>query len=197
MLSKGFATLAFTLLLASLPAFAQEEDYTRLRSEVTAQALGSFVKTTTQSGISQSVDHTAGALGSYRFYFDRHNGVEMNYGYTQNTEKYGATGIETNSHEVSAAYVLRFPMKRWSPFVLAGAGGMIFDPKNFAGGNNQARAAFLYGGGADFNLSDRLFFRAEYRGFVYNSPTYDLSSLNGLDRITHRAEPSVGIGWRF
>jgi opacity protein-like surface antigen len=196
MFGKGFATLAFSLLMMSLPAWAQE-DYTRFKSEVTAQAIGSFVKTTTQNGVSQNADNTAGVVGSYRFYFDRHNGVEANYGYTQNTEKYGTTGIETNSHEVSAAYVLRFPMKHWSPFVLAGAGGMIFDPKNFAGANNQARAAFLYGGGADFNLSDHLFVRAEYRGFVYNSPTYDLSSLNGLDRITHRAEPSVGIGWKF
>jgi hypothetical protein len=35
--------------------------------------------------------------------------------------------------------------------------------------------------------------RAEYRGFVYNSRTYDLPVFNGLDRITHRAEPSVGF----
>jgi len=39
--------------------------------------------------------------------------------------------------------------------------------------------------------------RAEYRGFVYNSPTYDLPGLAGLDRVTHRAEPSVGFGYRF
>jgi hypothetical protein len=39
--------------------------------------------------------------------------------------------------------------------------------------------------------------RAEYRGFVYNSPTWDLTSLAGTDRITHRAEPSIGFGYRF
>jgi opacity protein-like surface antigen len=88
-------------------------------------------------------------------------------------------------------------MKRWSPFVLAGAGALIFDPTNVVGANTQTRAAFLYGGGADFNLTSHLFVRAEYRGLVYNSPTYDLAGLNGFDRVTHRAEPTVGLGWRF
>ena len=62
---------------------------------------------------------------------------------------------------------------------------------------DRVRAAFVYGGGADFNLTSHVFMRAEYRGFVYNSPTYNLSSLDGTDRITHRAEPSVGFGYRF
>jgi opacity protein-like surface antigen len=89
------------------------------------------------------------------------------------------------------------PMRKFTPFVLAGAGGLIFDPKDFVGANSQARAAFVYGGGADFNISQRVFVRAEYRGLVYNSPTYDLTGLSGADRITHRAEPSVGFGFRF
>jgi opacity protein-like surface antigen len=67
----------------------------------------------------------------------------------------------------------------------------------FSGANTQARAAFVYGAGADVNLSEHLFLRVEYRGFVYNSPTYDFPALNGLDRATHRAEPSIGFGWRF
>ena len=37
----------------------------------------------------------------------------------------------------------------------------------------------------------------EYRGFVYNSPTYDVPGLSGFDRTTHRAEPSIGFGYRF
>ncbi len=55
------------------------------------------------------------------------------------------------------------PMKHWSPFVLAGVGTLIFDPANFAGASTQTRRAFVYGGGADFNLTDHLFVRAEYR----------------------------------
>jgi len=177
-------------------AFGQE-DYSRLKSEVSVQALASFVKQTTQDGVTQGATDSSGVIATYRYYFNRHNGVEANYAWAPNTEKYSQLGVDNNSHEISAAYVFRLPLRRWSPFVLAGAGALIFDPKNFTGANTQTRAAFVYGAGADFNLTHRLFLRAEYRGFVYNSPTYDLAALSGLDRMTHRAEPSIGFGWRF
>ena len=186
--------------LVSLPAFSQEEA-PQYRSEVTAQVVGSFVKDTTQNGARQSATNSGGVLSNYRFFFNRNYGVEVNYGYTQNTRSYnlagGAVGVKARSHEVSAAYVFRYPMKRLTPFALAGVGGLVFDPKDAPGLDKQARAAFVYGGGADFNITRRVFFRAQYRGFVYNSPTFDIPGLNGLDRITHRAEPSAGIGFRL
>jgi opacity protein-like surface antigen len=196
MFKKQFITLAFGAVSMSMFAFAQE-DYTAYKSEATVQALGSFVKETTQNGIKQDATKSGGVLGTYRFWFNRHSGVEANYAWTTNTEKYNAFGVDNNSHEISAAYVFRMPMKRWSPFVLGGAGALIFDPKNFAAASTQTRAAFVYGGGADVNLTGHLFVRAEYRGLVYNSPTYDLASVKGFDRVTHRAEPSIGFGWRF
>jgi opacity protein-like surface antigen len=196
MFKKQFIALALGAVSMSLAAFAQE-DYTAYKSDATVQGLGSFVKGTTQNGIKQDSTNSGGVLGTYRYWFNRHSGVEANYAWTTNTEKYNQFGIDNNSHEISAAYVYRMPMKRWSPFVLAGAGALVFDPKNFSAASRQTRAAFVYGGGADVNLTNHLFVRAEYRGFVYNSPTYDLASLKGLDRVTHRAEPSVGFGWRF
>jgi outer membrane immunogenic protein len=196
MLKKGFWALLCSAFLISIQAFAQE-DYTRFKSDATIQALGSFVTGTTDNGVHQTATDSAGVLASYRFFFDRHNGIEVNYGYMQNTETYNQLGVNTNSHEATAAYVLRFPLRHWSPFVLAGTGALLFEPTAFTGANTQARAAFVYGAGADVNLSDHLFLRAEYRGFVYNSPTYDMLALNGLDRATHRAEPSIGFGWRF
>jgi hypothetical protein len=47
--------------------------------------------------------------------------VEANYSWTSNTQTYTGFGADTKSHEISAAYVFRMPVKRWSPFVLAGA----------------------------------------------------------------------------
>ena len=61
----------------------------------------------------------------------------------------------------------------------------------------QTRAAFIHGGGGDFNLSKRLYVRAQYRGVVHNSPTFDLPRFAGADRVTHLAEPSAGLGFRF
>ena len=200
MFSKKFVIASFVSLASmALPAFSQSE--TPGKNEVSVQAFGSFVKSTTNNGIENKATNSGGVLGSYRYFFNTHSGVEANYGYSLNTQNYGSPsgvlGVENYSHEISAAYVFRLPMRKFTPFVLAGAGGLIFDPKDFAGASSQTRAAFVYGGGADFDLTHHVFLRAEYRGFVYNSPTYDLAGLSGVDRTTHRAEPSVGFGYRW
>jgi outer membrane immunogenic protein len=197
------AALLAGVALLQAPAFAQEEDWTSHRSEASVQALGSFLKSTNQNGVDQSSTNSGGVLASYRFFFNRHNGIEVNYGYTRNTTNYGlpsgAFGQASNNHEISGDYVFRFPVRRFAPFALAGVGGLIFDPRNtsLTGATTQTRAAFIYGGGADFNLTSRIFVRAQYRGFVLNSPTWDLPGLNGQDRTTHLAEPSIGFGYRF
>jgi outer membrane immunogenic protein len=178
----------------ALMAFAQTE-YSK--QDVSVQALGSFVKSTWDKGVEQSATNSGGVLASYRYFFNKHNGAEINYAFTTNTQSYGPVGVDTHSHEVSAAYVFRVPLKRFTPFLLAGAGGLVFDPKDFAGASSQARAAFVYGGGADFNVGSHVFVRAEYRGLLYNSPTYGVPDFNGVDRVTHRAEPSIGLGYRF
>lgn len=195
---KTFVMLIAGAAVMPLPAFCQEETY---RSEVSANAIGSFVKSTVQDGVAQGASDSGGILANYRFFFTRNHGIEVNYGYTLNTQRYGSgsnlLGIKSYSHETTAAYVLRFPLRRWSPFVLAGAGGLTFDPKDAAGASTQGRAAFLYGAGADINLTPRLFMRAQYRGLIYNSPTFETVGLSGMDRVTHRAEPSLGFGLRF
>jgi len=196
---KMFAVVVAGVTLAAMPVFSQEDE--SYKSDATVQALGSFVKSTHANGVEQGETNSGGVLASYRYFFDRHNGVEVNYGYALNSQTFGLTAgpleVRNYAHEATADYVLRFPGKRWTPFALAGAGGLVFDPRDFTGAGTQGRAAFVYGGGADFNFSSHLFMRAEYRGFVYNSPTFGLTELSGTGRVTHRAEPSIGFGYRF
>jgi outer membrane immunogenic protein len=183
--------------LAVLPGFAQEAG----RSEVSVQAFGSFVKNTTDNGVQQGATDSGGVLANYRFFFTNDNGVEVNYGYSLNTQTYGlptgSLGVKSHQDEVTAAYVYRHRLRHFTPFAEAGVGGLIFDPTDAPGASTQTRAAFVYGAGADFNLAKRVFLRAEYRGLVYDSPTFRLSDTLGPDRVTHRAEPSVGFGYRF
>jgi outer membrane immunogenic protein len=197
-----FRTISYAAILlggslAALPAFAQEAG----RSEVSVQALGSFVKSTTDNGVQQSATDSGGVLANYRFFFTSDNGVEVNYGYSLNTQTYGLPtgpfGVKAHQDEVSAAYVYRHPLHRFTPFAEAGVGALIFDPKDAPGASTQTQAAFVYGAGADYSLTKRVFLRAEYRGLVYNSPTFDLTETSGTDRVTHRAEPSIGFGYRF
>lgn len=183
----------------ALPIYAQSEGPGK--QDVAVQAMGSFVQKTTHDGVDYKATKSGGVLATYRYFFSKHHGVEGNYGYTLNTQKYvlssGVRGINTNNHEISGAYVFRMPMNRVTPFALAGAAALVFDPKNYTGASNQTRASFVYGAGADVSITRHIFARAEYRGFVYNSPTYDLSGLAGMDRMAHRATPSIGIGYTF
>lgn len=103
-MDKNLIGIAVGVAMISATAFAQE-DYTNYKSDVTVQALGSVVKSTTQGGIEQDATNSGGVLATYRFWFDRHNGVEANYAWTANTEMYNQLGVDNNSHEISAAYV--------------------------------------------------------------------------------------------
>jgi len=189
-----FAWSAF----AALPAFSQEDFY---RQEVSGQAFGSFVKDTTQDGIKQKATDSGGVLASYRYFFNKNSGVEANYGYSLNTQSYNGAGtgvgVKSYSNEVTAAYVFRLPFNRWSFFALGGAGAIVFDAKDMHGVGSQARPVGVYGAGIDADITSHLFVRAQYRGLIYNSPTYGLAALASMDRVTHRAEPSIGFGWRF
>ena len=195
--TRSFAAILLGGALAALPAFSQEGG----RSDATVQAFGSFVKTTTDNGVQQGATNSGGVLASYRYFFTDNHGVEVNYGHSLNTQNYGLAasplGVKSNQHEVTAAYVYRHALRHFTPFVEAGVGGLVFAPTDAPGASTQARAAFVYGGGGDFNVTNRIFVRAEYRGLVYNSPTFDLTAAFGADRVTHRAEPSIGFGYRF
>src|SRR4029077_9833257 len=197
MRSNRFAKVLLGVSLAALPAMAQEAG----RSEVSVQAFGSWVKSTTQNGVQQGATNSGGVLANDRFFFTNNHGVEINYGYSLNTQNYGLSlgnlGVKANQHEVTAAYVYRHPLKHFTPFAEAGVGGLIFSPTELAGANTQPLAALVDGAGAHFNITQRLFMRAQYRGLVYNSPTFDLLQAVTYDRVTHRAEPSIGFGYRF
>src|ERR1051325_1444054 len=138
----SFAAILLGGALAAVPSFAQEAG----RSEASVQAFGSFVKSTTDNGIRQSATDSGGVLASYRFLFSNNHGVELNYGYSLNTQALGfATGplgVKSNQHEISAAYVYRHPLRHVTPFVLAGVGGLVFDSKDAPDVSSQTRASF-------------------------------------------------------
>jgi opacity protein-like surface antigen len=177
------------------------------RNEVSVQGTGFFTKDSENNGLTQHTTDSGGLLTSYRFHFNRWLAADASYGYTRNTQQAvttaGAFNIQSNVHQLTGALVVTAPMKfaKLTPFVLAGAGALIFDPTGEAGGfvpgaDSQAKAAFVYGGGADYDLTKHLAIRVEYRGFVYKRPDFGLPSLNS-DATTHTAQPSAGLVIRF
>jgi opacity protein-like surface antigen len=194
--------LASFLVLLTLGATAQETS-----SEISLQGTGFFTRDSSGQGISRTTSDTGGFMVGYRYHFNRWLSAEGNYGFDRNTQKYfsgfGESRVQANVHTVTADVALNLPLptRRISAYVLAGGGGLIFDPTGnrggfFPGADTQGRGAFLYGVGADYVLTRHFSLRAEYRGFVYKNPDFGLRALN-TDSWTHTAQPSAGLVFRF
>ncbi|MFN7943818.1 MAG: outer membrane beta-barrel protein [Blastocatellia bacterium] len=177
------------------------------RNEVSVQGTGFVTRDSEQGGIRQHTTDSGGVLTSYRFHFNRWLAADGSYGYTRNTlqnfTSTGAFNIQANVHQTTGALVLTSPRTffGFSPYALAGAGALTFNPTGkpggiVAGADRQTKATFVYGGGADINLTRHLAMRAEYRGLVYQRPDFGLATLKS-DATTHTAQPSVGFVIRF
>jgi len=192
-------------LLVCSSARAQEDGF--MRNEVAVQGNGFFTKDSQQNGTSEHSTNTGGFLVNYRFHFNGWLAAEASYGYDRNTQESvtpgGNVGIQANVHQATGALVVNFPISvhRLRPYVLAGAGALVFDPTGNAGGfvsgaRWQGRPAFVYGGGVDYRLVRHVALRLEYRGFVYDRPDFGIAGLSS-SITTHTAEPSAGLVFHF
>jgi outer membrane immunogenic protein len=200
-----FATLLFASTSMAQSASATQEFE---RNEVSAQGTGFFTKDSNKNGIRQHTTDSGGVLASYRYHFNRWLAADGSYGYTRNTQQNftsdGEFAVQSNVHQVTGALVVTSPNKvagSITPFGLVGAGAVVFDPTQNLGGflfgdRRQTKAAFVYGGGADINITDHLAVRLGYRGLVYKRPDFELFPLDS-NATTHTAQPSAGIVFRF
>jgi opacity protein-like surface antigen len=201
--SKILVAGLFATLLFAATSMAQELP----PNEVSVQGTGFFTKDSDNNGITQHTTDSGGLLVSYRNRFSRLFGADLSYGYTRNTQQNltsaGALNVQSNVHQATAALVAHAPGRVFGfrPFALAGAGALTFSPTNNLGGivpgaDRNAKAAFVYGGGGDFDINDRFALRLEYRGLVYKRPDFGLVSLDS-DATAHTAQPSAGFVIRF
>jgi len=191
------------LLLFSTAAMAQVEQ----PSQITVQGTALIARdSTADSGsLSRSETKSGGFLVGYSYQFNNWAGLEGNYGYTRNIQNYFGSAtqssVQADIHELTGSFVVHIPagVSHIRPYVLAGAGALVFDPTDRSLGNGVARqtkATFVYGGGLNYDITRNFGVRAEYRGLVYNVPDFTLTSLH-VDKLTHLAQPSVGFFFRF
>ncbi len=203
MIRKVVVATILGVLMCASGAIAQEGRW----QEISVQGTGFFTKDSSGNGINQHATDTGGFLLSYRYHFNRWLAADASYGYARNTQQNFTSssqfGVQANVHQATGALVVTAPHRifRLAPYVLAGTGALVFDPTGNAGGSisgaqSQSKAAFVYGGGADYDLSRHFTLRAEYRGFVYGRPDFDLAALHS-GTTTHTAQPSAGIVFRF
>ena len=181
MIRKAVVAAILGILVTASGAMGQEGRW----QEIGVQGTGFLTKDSSGNGINQHATDTGGFLLSYRYHFNRWLAADASYGYARNTQENFTSSsplsVQANVHQTT--------------------GALVFDPTGNGGGfvsgaQSQAKAAFVYGGGADYDLSKHFTLRAEYRGFVYERPDFDLASLHS-GATTHTAQPSAGIVFRF
>ena len=170
-----------------------------------------FSKTSSNvfQGVTISPTNSGMFLGTFRFRFNRMNGIEVNGAHTDNSQIFilgpNDYRVQASITEFSGAYVLSpFHFQKIEPFLLAGGGALRFYPGNqFINGNaspfgaaQQTSIAFLYGGGVDYRLWRRIGLRLQYRGLIYKEPTFHVTQFF-TGAKGHMAEPSIGIVINF
>ena len=197
----GFAGINVALAVSATTALAQVEQ----PSQISIQGTALITRSSNDQIPSNDATRSGGLLVGYSYQFSRWFGAEANYGYSRNTQNFitagGPSSLQADFHEVTGALVAHIPVHVRSvrPYVLGGGGALVFDPTNkliVAGAERQTRGAFVYGGGANFDITHNFGVRAEYRGLIYRVPDFTLDRLN-LDKFTHLAQPSVGFFVRF
>lgn len=149
-----------------------------------------------------------GILASYRYLLTPRSGLELNYGWAQNSLDYKAFSagvsegrVHARQQEISAAYVYSRNYKRYNPFVEAGVGGMIFTPILDNGttrrdSRQSVNVGGLFGGGLAYEISPSFDIRAEYRGFVLKAPSFGLDAFVS-NRYYVLSTPSIGVAYHF
>jgi len=198
---KTFIVPAIILICFGISSSAQE-----VRNEVTVQGSGFFQKQTTSGGITNEPTNSGGVMAGYRFNLKNWLAVEGDYDYFRNHESFlsnnGTSFTPLNVHAATGTASVKLPsfkmpaVKIVSPFVLAGGGAMFFVPRGGSVSNEQTRGAFVYGGGIDVPMAKHIALRAQYRGFVYKTPDFEMASLK-VDKYTHSAVPSAGLVFTF
>ena len=149
-----------------------------------------------------------GILGSYRYLLTPRSGLEVNYGWAQNSDVYQAFSsncpicrVHARQQELSAAYVYSRNYKKYNPFVEGGVGGMIFTPILDTGttsldSRQNTRIGGLFGAGVAYEISPSFDIRAEYRGMVVKVPDFGISALT-TNRYYVVSTPSIGLAYHF
>jgi opacity protein-like surface antigen len=207
MLKKALSAVALACLCVSFAA--AQEDVGHFDVSFSWGAVFNKTSSSASSGVTVSPTNSGLFLGTFRFRFNRMNGIEINGARTDNSQIFilGANDYraQTTITEITGAYVLSpFHFEKIEPFLLAGGGALRFYPSNqYINGNaspfgaaQQTSMAFLYGGGLDYRVWKRLGLRLQYRGLIYKEPNFHVTQFFTGTK-GHMAEPSIGIVVNF
>ena len=178
-------------------------------SEFSVQYSGVFTHNFSNNPTRHLATNSGGILAGYRFQINNWEGLEVQYGFTRNGQKYitpaTAAGspavnnyITADMNQFIANEVLSTPrLGPFKPFVVVGGGVLDFIPRRQAGLvlTHQLRGTFNYGAGLDL-IIDHIGVRVEFQGLVFKIPDFGDSAL-ATNKWTHVAQPSAGLVLTF
>lgn len=146
----------------------------------------------------QATTDSAGGLFTVRERLLNWASVEANYGYTRFSERFFLRNsnvfLDTSMHEATGAVVLQRHLRRMSPYIGIGGGGLSFVRSNRY--TNQWRDAGLFDIGADMQTKSQLGFRVGARELLYRAPNFYNAGLSS-SRWAGTSEPYVGVYLKF
>jgi outer membrane autotransporter protein len=202
--NTGILAIVAIVVFSTIGAMAQEN-----RSELSFQGMGFFTSGTNGNGTAYSATEAGGVLGTYRYHLNHWASVEAAYGFSLNTQRYDFLSsnpfrIQTDIHQFTGSLVMNLPThghSRINPYFLIGGGALLFAPtgnqfNSISNAQSQTRGTFVYGVGVNYAIHKGVALRAEYRGLLYGTPDFGFGAL-ATNAVTHTAEPSIGISFRF
>jgi opacity protein-like surface antigen len=160
----------------------------------------------TGASLTDQSTRSGGFQGSYSYQFNKWTGADVGYGHFRFTQSdssdFGTSSVQSDLRQGTADFVFHTPeiMSRIHPYAVVGVGALRFMPtanaNNIDGAASETRSAFIYGGGADIDISKRVGIRADFRGFKFKAPDFELPELT-TNMQTRISEPSIGVYFRF
>lgn len=201
-MKKSLLFVFFLLLMLALPAGAQEA-----RQDISVS--GSLLEAPFASGNAVQLHSTPGygGLVSYRYDLTPHGALEINYQYDQNVQHFifpsGNYHIHDRVEEFSGAYVYSFNFRNFNPFLEAGPAGLLFSPiddakTNTFGVSRSTNVGIMYGGGIAYEISPSFDIRAELRGLITKTPTFNYTNNDFRTGVYYNIyDPVIGIAYHF
>jgi outer membrane immunogenic protein len=198
---KKMMLLGALFVFAAAVGNAQES-----RQDFSVSGAGVFGPQVHGLGVQENTLSALGFLASYRYSVTPRSGLEINYGYLQNSEKFtppgrGTVYVHTRQEEITGAYVYSRNYHNFNPFVEIGVGGMIFTPirdyaTNQLDTKQNTNIGGLAGGGLAYEISPSFDIRAEYRGFLVKTPDFGRADYK-TNRYEWLSLPVIGIAYHF
>ena len=193
------------LLFLLLPFMAAASHAQESRQDISISATGVFPPFITGNDVQQTGTYGLGGLLSYRYMLTPRSGLEANYQYEQNSQKYYTSFNNVRVHdrmqEFSAAFVLNANFKNWNPFLEGGPAAFMLTPLDDASTTQlntkgQTILGAVYGVGVAYELSPSFDIRAEYRGLLMKTPNFGLEPQK-TGRFYNVYNPVIGIAYHF